>query len=43
MHDLNKVEEKKIIKEELIPLLSFKKKNIGVCTAFIVFESSDLC
>ena len=35
----NKVEEKKITKEELIPLLGFKKKKkkIGVCIAFIVF------
>ena len=32
----NKVEEKKIIEEELIPLLGLKKK-IGVCTTFIVF------
>ena len=36
----NKVEEKKIIEEDLIPLLSFKifiYIYIGVCTAFIVF------
>ena len=36
----NKVEEKKLTKEELIPLLGFKKKKkkkIGVCIAFIVF------
>ena len=32
----NKVEEKKITWEELVPLLGFKK-NIGVCFAFIVF------
>ena len=30
---LNKVEEKKIIEEQLLRL----KKNIGVCTVFIVF------
>ena len=34
---LNKVERKKITKEELILLLSLKKKKIRVCTAFIVF------
>ena len=33
---LNKVEEKKIVEEKLIPLLGFKK-NIRVCTTFIVF------
>ena len=33
-----KVEEKKIIKEKLIPLLGFfKKKKKRVCTVFIVF------
>ena len=32
-----KVEDKKKTKEELIPLFDLKKKNIEVCTAFIVF------
>ena len=31
----NKVKEKKITEEELIPLVGLKK-NIGVCTTFIV-------
>ena len=34
---LNKVEEKKITEEILIPLLGFKKIYIWVCIAFIVF------
>ena len=34
---LNKVEEKKITEDELIPLFGFKKKNFGFCTTFIVF------
>ena len=33
----NKVEEKKIIEEQLIPLHSALKKKIGICIAFIVF------
>ena len=33
----NKVEEKKVTQEEFIPLLSLKKKNVGVCIAFIIF------
>ena len=34
---LNKIEEKKITEEELIPLLGFKNIYIGVCTTIIVF------
>ena len=34
---INKVEEKKIIEKKLIPQLGFKKKYIGIYTAFIVF------